>query len=341
MNRSKLRALLLLTCAGLCTSVLAACGDAEQLAGAGSASSLLDETLAATSKLESGRLTGRMQLDPDGLISLGGPIVMSASGPFAAPSNGAGPRFDMKLAAAIGGGSFDARARSTGKRAYLRLGGRDYALGRHDGARAKAKRSRARDGLAALGLDPASWIRNPKPNGSATIAGVPTTRIVGELDVRRLLADVAKLLGAGGGVGDGLLTPKLREQLASAVKSSKVELWTGAQDRILRQLTAFVDFTFPEGSQPPITGLDGGRINLRLRLDGVNDTTFEVPAPKNPRPLSQLIGDGGLDRLLSRVGASLGGAGGRGDGGAAFLRCITAAAGDSAKVMSCASKLAP
>jgi hypothetical protein len=248
----------------------------------------------------------------------------------------------MKLAAAIGGGAFDARARSTGKRAYLRLGDHDYALGRFDGldgARSKAKRTHG--GLAALGLNPASWIDNPQSKGSATIAGVETTHIAGTLDVRRLLADVAKLLGAGGGIGDGLLTPKLRDQLAGAVKSSKVELWTGAQDRILRQLTAFIDFTFPKSSQPPIIGLDGGRINLRLRLDDVNATTFEVAAPKNPRPLSQLIGDSGLDGLLSGLGASLGGAAGPGDGGAAFLRCITAAGGDSAKVMSCASKLAP
>jgi hypothetical protein len=267
---------------------------------------------------------------------------MTASGPFAAPAAGAGPRFDMKLAAAIGGGAFDARARSTGKRAYLRLGDHDYALGRFDGldgARSKAKRTHG--GLAALGLNPASWIDNPQSKGSATIAGVETTHIAGTLDVRRLLADVAKLLGAGGGIGDGLLTPKLRDQLAGAVKSSKVELWTGAQDRILRQLTAFIDFTFPKSSQPPITGLDGGRINLRLRLDDVNATTFEVAAPKNPRPLSQLIGDSGLDGLLSGLGASLGGAAGPGDGGAAFLRCITAAGGNSAKVMSCASKLAP
>jgi hypothetical protein len=337
VNLRKLRVVLVLVSAALCAGLLASCGDAED-SSSGSASSVLHETLAATSRLDSGRLTGRLRLDPDGLISLGGPIVMSASGPFAAPGAGTGPRFDMKLAAAIGGGSFEARARSTGKRAYLRLADRDYLLGAF-GSRAKktAKRSAARGVLGSLGLNPASWVSKPQSKGTATIAGVQTVHIAGDLDVERLLADVAKLLG-GSGAGEGLLTPQLRAQIADAVKSAKVELWSGAQDRVLRQLTAFVDFRFPQGRPTPIMGLDGGRMNLRLRLDDVNATSFEVAAPENARPLSQLIGDAGLDGLLSGLGASFGGSGGRGDGGAAFLRCITAAGGDSAKVMSCASK---
>jgi hypothetical protein len=341
VNLLKLRALLLLACAALCAGLLAACGDSDEQATS-SASSVLDETLAATSELDSGRLSGRMRLEPDGMLSLGGPIVMSATGPFAAPAAGAGPRFDIKLAAAIGGGAFRARARSTGKRAYLRLGDRDYALGgADDGAsHAKQRGSATRGALAALGLNPASWVKDPRTDGSATIGGVRTTRIAGDLDVARLLADVSKLLD-GGGAGGGLLTPKLREQLAGAVKTARVQLWSGAQDHILRQLTAFVDFRFADGSQKPIVGLDGGRINLRLRLDDVNATTFAVATPKNARPLSQLIGDSGLGGLLSGLGAGLGGAGGPGDGGAALMRCVTAAGGDSAAVMRCASKLAP
>jgi len=186
---------------------------------------------------------------------------------------------------------------------------------------------------------PAAWIEDPQEKGSATIAGVDTIRIAGDLDVARLLADVAKLLGAS--AGDGLLTPKLRAQLVDAVKSAKVELWTGARDRVVRKLTAAIDFTFADDAARPITGLDGGRIDLRLRLDDVNATAFEVAAPKNARPLSELIGDSGLDGLLSGIGKGFGSTAGGGDGGAAFLRCITAARGNSTEVMRCSSKLAP
>jgi hypothetical protein len=337
MERSKLRALLLFACVALCAGALAACGESDDHA-ASSASSVLDETLAATSKLDSARLSGRLRLDPDGLLSFGGPIVLKASGPFAAPASGAGPRFDMRLAAAIGGQTYGARASSNGRRAYLRLDGRDYVLGRL-GSRAasRAAGGAARRGaLAGLGLNPAAWIKDPQEKGTATVAGTDTIRIAGDLDVARLLADVAKLLD--GGAGDGLLTPKLREQIAGSVKSAKVELWTGARDRILRQLTAAIDFTFDKG-QSPLTGLDGGRVNLRLRLDGVNATSFEVATPKNARPLSRLLGDSGLGELLSGFGKGLAPGSRGGDGGAAFLRCIEAAGGDSVKVMGCASKL--
>ncbi|HEV7804370.1 MAG TPA: hypothetical protein VGO80_01010 [Solirubrobacteraceae bacterium] len=337
MNRSKLRALLIVACVALCAGLLGACGETDERA-ASSASGVLDETLAATSALDSGRLTGRLRLEPDGLLSLGGPIVLTASGPFAAPAAGAGPRFDIALGAAIAGGSVRARTSSTGEVAYLRLGGRDYALGGF-GSHRHEREAKRRGGLGSLGLNPVAWIKDPQEHGGAIIDGVETTRITGDLDVARVLADVAKLLD--GGRGDGLLTPNLRKQLTDAVKTAKVEIWTGASDRILRQLTALVDFTFKDGSQTPITGLDGGRIDLRLRLDDVDATTFEVATPKHARPLSALIGDGGLGALLSGLGRSFGPRASGGDGGEALLRCVTAAGGDSAKVVRCASRVAP
>ncbi|MEA2139205.1 MAG: hypothetical protein QOG56_2355 [Solirubrobacteraceae bacterium] len=344
VNRSKLRALLVLACAALCAGLLAACGETDERA-ASSASSVLEQTLAATSDLDSGRLSGRLRLEPDGLLALGGPIVLTATGPFAAPAAaagagpGPGPRFDIALGGAIAGSSLRARASSTGKRAYLRLGDRDYALGGY-GSHAHGRRAKARGALGARGLNPVAWVKDPEEHGGAIIDGVETTHVTGDLDVARLLADVAKLLDGGRG-GDGLLTPTLRKQIAGAVKTAKVEIWTGVSDRILRRLTAVVDFTFKDASQSPITGLDGGRIDLRLRLDDVDKTTFEVATPQHARPLSALIGDADLGALLSGFGRSLGPRASGGDGGEALLHCIAQAGGDAAKAVRCASRVAP
>lgn len=338
MNRQALRALLALLTAALCAGLITACGDAEESAGAPAAATLLDETLAATSKLRSGRFAGRLQLDPDGLLALGGPIVLSGSGPFAAPEGEAGPRFDLALAAAIGGQTFKGGASSTGSRTYLRLDDRSYLLGRHG---KRAKTAAKRGGLAVLNLDPSGWVKSPQTTSqSAPIDGVETVTIKGQLDVARMLADVAKLLD-GGKAGGGLLTPKLRRQISGAVKSATVEVAAGADDKILRRLTAFIDFTFPKDEQPPITGLDGGKINLRVNLTDVNATTFDVAKPAGARPLSRLLGDEGIGGFLRGLGASIGAGQGAGDGGAAFLRCVNAAAGRSDEVMRCASKLAP
>ena len=149
----------------------------------------------------------------------------------------------------------------------------------------------AKGGFSSLGLDPASWIVEPQSRGTARVGGAETQRIAGDIDVRRLLADVARMLGGMG--ADGLLTPRLREQIADAVKSARAEVWTGVSDRIMRQLTVAIDFALDQDAGRPM-GIEGGRVNLRLRLDGVNATPVEIVAPKGAKPLSSLFEAGGL-----------------------------------------------
>jgi hypothetical protein len=343
VHRPPLRALLVLGCAALCGTLLAACGDAVDKPD-GAAGSALQQSLYATSRIADARLTAGFQLAPEGLLALGGPITLRASGPFAAPAADGLPRFDVAIAASIGGRDLRAGAISTGRAVFLRLDGRDYAI--DDAVLATLRGSLgagpAHGGaFATLGLDPRAWIKDPRTKGHASLGGVDTIRIAGGIDVRRLLGDLAPLLdgyAAKAGAG-GLLTPKLREQVAAAVRSARVDVWIGAQDKILRQLAVVVDFAFDKGTQPPITGLDGGRIDLRLRLDDVDATTVKVVAPKHVRPLSELTGPGGLGALLAGLGAGATGGTGAGDGGAAFLACLTAA-GAKTDVVRCASRLA-
>ncbi|MDX6719033.1 MAG: hypothetical protein QOJ63_1287 [Solirubrobacteraceae bacterium] len=340
MNRSPLRALLVLGCTACCLTLLAACGDAVDRRDAAAASAL-EQTLDATSRIADARLTADVRLAPEGLLALGGPITLRANGPFAASAAGALPRFDIAIAASIGGRDQRAGAISTGRECFLRLDGRDYAI---DKTFLETLRGSPGAGgaFATLGLDPRAWIRDPRTKGHAPLGGIDTIRIAGGIDVRRLLADLAGLLNgytAAGGAG-GLLTPRLREQIAAAVRSARFDVWIGAKDRILRQLAVVVEFAFDKGSRPPITGLDGGRIDLRLRLDDIDATTVKVVAPRHARPLSELTGAGGLGALLAGLGAGATGGAGGGDGGAAFLACLTAAGAKAADVVRCASKLA-
>jgi hypothetical protein len=338
VNRPTLRAVLLLACAVLCAGLLASCGDADDSAGdSAAARSLLQQTVEATSKLDSAHVKGAFQLAPDGLIALGGPLSVRVSGPFVAGAEDELPRFDFALAGTLARKDLTAHALSTGKQIFLRIDGENYTLAKLSGEHKEHAREH-RGGLASIGLDPSEWVEDPQEQGTATVGGVQTIRIAGTLDVEQVLDDVSKLLGGGGKRYDGLLTPKLREQIEDAVTSSKIDVWTGAQDKILRQLVAAIDFKFENGKSP-ISGLDGGRITLRLLLDDVNTTTVDARAPTNARPLSDLLGEGGLGALLSGLGAgALGGASG-GDDGAAFLKCLNAEG--TADIAACASKLAP
>jgi hypothetical protein len=287
----------------LSAGLLAACGEADDPPGA-AASSTLAQSLDATSALENAHLTASFQLEPEGMLALGGPIAFRGSGPFASGAKGELPRFDFAIAGSLARTPLRARAISTGKRGFLTFGGHSYKLDQDllDGLRSALGAGAAPGGagLATLGLDPQAWVKDPRANGGATIGGVDTTRISGTIDVGALLNDVSTLLAGAGGL-DGLLTPQLRKQIEDAVTASKVDVWSGAQDKILRQLAVVVEFAFKTG-QSPITGLDGGKLTLRVRLDRVNATTVDPVAPKGARPLSELLGHDDIGALLPGLG---------------------------------------
>ena len=173
------------------------------------------------------------------------------------------------------------------------------------------------------------------------VGGAETERIGGTVNVPRLLADLGTLLDKAGGTGSSFLDPQLRAQIGDAVKSAKADVWTGAEDKLLRQLAVVVTFAFKDASQSPIPGLDGGRITLRARLDDVNGAAVKIATPARARPLAQLTGKGGLNRFLQGIGAGITGGVGPGETGAALLRCVTQAGGSSTEVVRCTSKLAP
>jgi hypothetical protein len=327
----------------LCAAALAACGGADQ--GDGAAMKAISQTFGpSAASIDRGKVDVRLQLEPEGLLAIGGPIVLKVAGPFSV-TGGAAPRFDLAFAATLAGEQYDGAIVSTGKQGFVKLDNRTYSIddafvSMLRGEAHKAKKSGLKE---SLGIDPSSWISNPQMKGDEQVGGVETQRVGGDVNVSKLLADVATLLDKVGGSPsskEGFLTPALRKQIAAAVKSAKVDVWTGAEDKILRQLAVAIKFAFPTDVKPPITGLEAGKINLRLRLDDVNGRAVRISTPEHARPLSELTG-GGLEAFLSGLGASLTGAG-KGDAqGTAFLGCVTSARGRSAEIVRCASKLAP
>jgi hypothetical protein len=344
MTRSTLRALLVIACSGLC-AVLLACGGSHTTSDAGAERTLKQTFGTSTSSIERGRVAATLSLEPEGLLKLGGPISVRLSGPFAAPARRDLPRFDLAFLATLAGQRFRGSAISTGRKGFLKLDGRTYAVEDAFVARLRKGLGKAaaepQAGLKALGIDPLRWITNPERKGQERVGGAQTERIGGAVNVPRLLADLGTLLDRAGGTGASFLNPRLRTQIGDAVKSAKVDVWTGADNKLLRQLAVVVTFAFKDSSQSPIPGLDGGRITLRARLDDINGTPVQIRVPERVRPLAQLTGKGGLRTFLQGIGAGITGGVGPGDAGAALLRCLTHAGGASAEVVRCASKLAP
>jgi hypothetical protein len=344
LTRLTPRSPLVLACTALlCTVLLAACGengDSATKPKAGGAQAALEKTFGATAtSIDRARVVAKLKLEPEGLLKLGGPIALKVTGPFAAPTADTPPRFDLAFLATLGGQQFKGGALSTGRRSFLRLDDRAYALGgEHTKTRRSADDDESHPGLKALGIDPLRWVTDVREVGSERVAGVDTTRLAGNVDAKRLLADVGELLDQAGGKVGSILSPELLNEIGAAVKSAKVDIWTGAGDSILRQLAVAVRFEF-KPAQSPIVGLDGGNLTLRVRLDDVNGAPVRVTAPTGVRPLSEVTGEGGLGALLAGLGAGI--TGGIGGGAVELVGCVTKAAGSAVALVRCVSRLAP
>ncbi len=331
------RVFLLIACALLCTG-LAACGgsgdDTSASAKPAGAQAKLDRTFsAAQTSIDRAHIDASVRLDPEGLLKLAGPLALKVTGPFAAPAGATPARFDLGFAATLGGKQFRGAAISTGARHFLKLDDRVYTLGVRRQASGTA--AKAHPGLAVLGIDPLPWITGVKANGSEQVAGVRTDRLEGDVDAKRMLADIGALLDTGG-AGD-ILSPQLLGQIGDAVRSAKVVVWTGADDSILRQLAVDLTFRFKD-AQSPIVGLDGGRLRLKVRLDDVNGAPVDVATPSGARPLEEVTGAGGLGAVLAGLGAGI--TGGIGGGAIELAGCVTGAGESSIALLRCLAKLA-
>jgi hypothetical protein len=337
MIRRPRRLLLLLVCLALPAGSLGACGG-EEVKEQTPAEILHQTVRSSAAQIDDGRLSLKFQLDPEGLLAVGGPVRLTLDGPFSAPRAGELTRFDVDFVATLAEQPYSGSVRSTGRRAFVTLDDGTYEV--EDALVDRLRRSSERTGLAVTGFDPGRWISAPRRKGDERVAGVETIRLGGKLNVERLLGDLDGLLTkAGGSASDStLLAPKLRRQIAAAVDASSVDIWTGASDKLLRQLAVKIVFFFKDGSSP-LQVLNGGTINLRLRLDDVNRKAAPASAfaaPSGPtRPLAELTG-GSAAHILEGVGAGLTGGRGR-----ELFACLTAASGSSSKLARCVSKLAP
>lgn len=338
MIRRPRRLLLLIAGLALPTGLLGACGGEEKPAQ--TPAEILAQTVRdSAAQIDDGRLALNFRLDPEGLLAVGGPVRLTLDGPFGAARPGELGRFDVDFVATLAEQPYSGSVRSTGSRVLVTLDDGTYEVGDAHVDRLR-RRSPDRSGLAVTGLHPGRWISAPRSKGGERVAGVDTIRLGGKLHVERLLADLDGLLAkAGGSASEStLLTPRLRRQIAAAVQSSSVDIWTGASDRLLRQLAVKIVFFFEDGSSP-LQILRGGTINLRLRLDDVNRRAAPASAFAAPggraRPLERLTGDSPAN-ILAGVGAGITGGRGR-----ELFACLTAASGSSSRLVRCVSKLAP
>ena len=358
---SRLRIALLLALSALAFGLVACGGDD---AASEDVDTLLEETFASGKQVDSGVLDLKLNIEAQGSQQQG-PINIRLAGPFQSEGDKKLPRFQFDVTFEGAGQSFNAGATSTGDKGFVKFQGTDYVVSDEIFAQFKQGFEQAQEqsggdedpSLATLGIDPRKWLTDAKNEGEAKVGDDDAIKITGGVDIEKLLDDVNVALDKARGLGlqgagdlPSKLTDEQRKAVTDAVKDVSVEIYTGAEDKILRRMLINLAVEAPEGTE----GVSSADIVFDMSITDVNEDQ-EVTEPEDAQPLDQLLGQlGGLGLGGLGGGAGAGGAGsgsgsGSGSGGAApdpdalqeYSECVRDAGTDAAAAQECAELLAP
>jgi hypothetical protein len=337
----------------LSLGLLAGCGSGggDKADSSTDVDQLLKDTFSGKKDIKSGKLDLALNADSGGQS-----FAVKITGPFESQGAGKLPKLDIDASLEGGGQSFTGGVTSTGDQAFVSYGGTDYAIPASVFQQFKAgfeqsanKSSNSNQSLASLGIDPRKWLTNAKNEGEAKVGDTDTIKITGDVDVPKLLDDVnaalQKVRSLGGAQASQLpaqLSEQDKKQAEDAIKDLSVEIYTGAEDKILRRMAVAMKLDVPQSA-----GGSSQQANLKfdLQLLDLNEGQ-EISAPENTKPFNQL-----LSKLqgLGVPGLSAGGgsSSGSGTGGTSqenlqkYSECIQKANGDNSKIRKCADLLTP
>lgn len=113
----------------------------------------------------------------------------------------------------------------------------------------------------AFPVDPQSWLRDVRSEGTEEIDGVETTHVSATLDPQRVLEDVLAAVRAS-----GQQVPNIG-RVTQTVKGGELDAWVGTGDQVVRRVD--VD----------VTGAGPVELSLDIELSGVNQPQdIEAPA---------------------------------------------------------------
>jgi hypothetical protein len=207
----------------------------------------------------------------DGSASLTGPFAVSEK-------KGELPRFNFAATLKSGSRTESAGAAWTGEQGYATLDGVSYEI---PGLFVQQLAAGFEQASPLAAVDASKWVSNPVNAGFADVGGVQTVKVAGGADTRALLADLEKLsasLGALNAFGKQLnfkLSEHDKAEAVDSVKDAQVEVYTGADDSLLRRLVVSAT-------------IDGDPVVVDLTLTQVGED-LSIDGPKSARPFSELM----------------------------------------------------
>jgi hypothetical protein len=328
---------------------VAACGGSDDAATASTdVDELLTQTFTGSKEVKSGNLDLSLKLEAQGgEAELEGPVSLRLRGPFQAQDGGKLPKFRLEASFEGAGQSIKAGATSTAEKGFLSFQGTDYAVtpqvfqqfkAGFEQAQKEATEGEEDQSFASLGMDPRKWLTDPRNEGEAKVGDADTIKITGGVDMARLLDDVNAALGKAASLGLGgagevpeRLTEAQRRQVIEAVKDPRVEIYTGAEDKILRRMVVNL------GVQDSGTS---GTVAFDVAITDLNEDQ-DIAEPADARPFDELLGQlGGLSALGGTTGSAPSDDAGSDADLEEYSKCLSEAGDDVAKTRECADLLA-
>ena len=346
-------------------AVIAGCGGDDS--SSEDPQTVLDETFNNDTQVTSGDLSLTASVSADG--DQGGSFEASLNGPFQGDPDNANavPQLDWtaSLSGSGAGQSLDFngglvvtddnayveykdQAYEVGTKAYNELAQQMESQAQSSGADAQGTFQeqcsnaieQAGGDASACDIDFESWLTSLTNDGTEDVGGTSTVHVSGDVDVTKMLTDIGSLAASIPGADTQGIDPSQLGAVSGAVTDASVDVYSGEDDHVLRKVDAnlTIDPTqiAPEGAIP----VSNIQIQFSVEIDGLNeDQTIE--APTDAKPISELLGDTGLDpsALGGLGGASLGaGSSGGGAAGGSFEQCIQQASTPD-EINACATQL--
>ena len=306
------RLLAALAALALATVALAGCGGG----GSGDARAILKRGF--SSPIRSANVTLDLDAKLDGVSQLSQPIKVKIGGPYQSGGGRRLPRLNWDISFSGGGQAVSAGFISTGDQAFVNFQGTNYKLDPSQVAALNARLAQRNPSgartLKSFGIDPVSWVKDPRTEGDATVAGVATDHVSAWIDVAKLFGDLNKVAsracGSVGAVRPQPLTRQQIDQIEKVVHDPTFDVYVGKKDGKIRRVSLGLSFDVPKQSQSSVRGISSGNITLSIEFAAVGEPQ-SIVAPTGAKPIGELT------KQLSGLGAlsGIGGATGGGSGG--------------------------
>jgi hypothetical protein len=165
-------------------------------------------------------------------------------------------------------------------KAYVRMGGTTYQLPATATGQISSSLGNS-GGLATIDLS--NWVRDPQVSDGGEVGGVDTDKVSGRLNVATVVSGLVAVASQFGGTTP--LTPlsgQSAEQVAGAVRSASIDVYTGKEDRLLRKVDISIDFA-PAAAK--VKELLGASVHFTLAISDPNEPVT-VETPTNAQPYS-------------------------------------------------------